>query len=232
MTYLTPLELSLESELERIGIPFEERQEISSEIDAYLRLLSVPDKVVDESIKDPKLRQIFRRAQAGEALFATFLVDRCSEMSSKGVYVRYGVIPSKFNTEILRLLPKYKQLEPMLDHILNTRTFSSEIISVWDDTYMSPLHVPHIPGITPEAWDFRINPPLKEVPNSEKEIIEEMEKADLIDIAFYRENHPLCRNPEIEIRKDFPQNLFKGLSSPVTDAYEFARIIAEFIKKY
>ncbi|MCD4759764.1 hypothetical protein K8R33_02670 [archaeon] len=222
MSYLTPLELSLETELARVGLPFLDRDLITDyAVNDFLSRQGVSRRRLD-MVADPKLIKIFKKFLDEGIELDDFLIHRHTRRNMRGYSVIYNVFPSEEDEERLRAVTDYDQLEPVLGNILRERTFFTETIKIEHES--NALHIPQ------EVRD-----------GVEKEIYECPNLTSRLNVQIPEESEmPIDRGLFVDFYSDYtkafvgegyPSGILNGIASPIDNAHTLSRRIANFMQQ-
>ncbi len=218
--YITPLELCLEDALERIGMPFQNRELIH---EAHLRNKQSYENLSKDEIEkigDPQIRAAARRNKAiASNDWDHHLVYRFTDKNRAGFMVTYSVYPSLDNSKLFRVITNPVKYLPTIEHILEERSFWSEEIAV----NLNPLR-----EITPELLQKAREEILHG--KAHKREIPKREDFDNVNIKRDLKIEFYSNYITMYIGLEVPQDFFKGIRSPVKDATELAKRIANYLK--
>ena len=229
MTYLTPLEICLETELAKIGLVLEPRKLLHEKaINEFLSEKAISEEDINK-IKNKKIREIHRkRSQVIKPDWSDFIVYRESNESSKRIYITYSIFPSEENELEFNSITLYDDYKGLIDNILRKRTFYSEEVKVNNGKFSDIL----TPEILSEARQYfeehEDEDPAKLISKHAKHKNQDIDSTEpfLVGFDFY---DGIVDTWSANSSYDY---IFKDIKHPIDDAYLVAKRIAEFVKNY
>ncbi|MFH0949439.1 MAG: hypothetical protein V1802_03040 [Candidatus Aenigmatarchaeota archaeon] len=226
MVYITPLELCLETDLPKIGMPFEEKRILIHEagLEGYLSHQSLSQKLRKE------IKGVDDLEKSSIDWSAHYIVFRTTGTNSAGLTLSYYICPSEENKSLFKSITDYDAFEDIIDGILRERSFLYETVDIYPDTHKYP------PEMTDEDGREMIG-----IMNNEYEdplkFVEEMVKVSgkslrrdkrwkkRLLITFYSDK------VEISLGSDVPENIFVGINSPINDAPLISQKICDYLRQ-
>ncbi|GEM_PF-2883194 len=216
MSYKPPLERHLEQALKSVGLPFVDREMIYDGLENLVKIQQLTSKELNEV--GPIMRAALIKRQTSTRFFLGHLVYRETDPAPSGLVVTYSLWPSEENLDELNHLERYTDAAPLVETILQKRSFFRECITIYDHLSMPPLEIPYVPQLT-EKLD--LTQPRSTL--SAKEMVDKTNEAFLLELGVSAESREPI-DAEFEL-----SSLFDGMTSNVKDVKEITRRIATFV---
>jgi len=224
MTYLTPIELSLETELEKLGLPFGDRR-MAHEM-AMADALEAQSFSGEEIEKfDERLREgMKRRLGQPKISWERPLLFRTSLPTQRKLHVIYIVHPSEKNKQELAIVRNGEAYEPLIGQMLEGRTFLLEEVHI--DRY--PLvHTAQETLAVVEGGVREDDYRAEEMAVLRRGMRSLLKTRDpFLYIGFFGDRI------ERSVAGNAPENFLDDIMSPVDDAYRLASRVCEFLRRY